>query len=321
VNPPLRQSAGALCAISQTDKNETHSKILKMIMDMDRKYKLFLEKLNLAKEEGLVDLLYRGESKKFAFNNFNLDASSNNIEQFKERLFFFGDKAKSFWNDKIMLHSSGDFEVNEISDSVFGHIFSLFNNLIKTAAKEKSKQYFEKNKTTTDFFANMDNCETFIQRTNSLLDKQKMLYRNFCLSIIHQLGESPYKENSHLVSSSQKRSEAKKFSKNGVIINFWDLKLKQHKMLVGSMPIFRGRPYEKQKEESIFAAILPHYIYSFEYEGKIYANPALSTSENLDEVISYGFEIEQKDFLERLKKETKYKKGVTTDGENFEALK
>ncbi len=37
--------------------------------------------------------------------------------------------------------------------------------------------------------------------------------------------------------------------------------------------MFIGVPYPREEEESVFGAIFPHYIYSFQCEGKLYINP------------------------------------------------
>lgn len=288
---------------------------------MEEKYKIFLDELNNAKKEGLVTMLYRGETKKFAFEKFNLDASINKIEQFAERLFFFGVKAKDFWNEKIVSDFEGcNFGINDTSEQAFIYIFRSFNKLTKTANKTATIRYFEKNKNTVDFFSNLSNLGSFSQKVRNLPENKKLHYRNYCLRIIHQLDETSYNKNSHFVSSTQSEEETKQFSKGEIKINFWDLKFTKKDVYFNDVPCFIGRPYEKQDEISIFAAIFPHYIYSFEYKGYIYPNPALRTCKDIKCAIYCGFEIQQENFLERLKNETKYKKGVMTNGEKIEEI-
>jgi len=53
------------------------------------------------------------------------------------------------------------------------------------------------------------------------------MIRNYYLRILHQLGESNFKNQSNFVSSSEKRKVARKFSKSEIIINFWDINIKK----------------------------------------------------------------------------------------------
>jgi hypothetical protein len=46
----------------------------------------------------------------------------------------------------------------------------------------------------------------------------------------------------------------------------------------------------------------------------------LKTCKDIKCAIYCGFEIQQDNFLERLKKETRFKKGVMTDGVKFEEI-
>jgi len=281
---------------------------------MKKKYAQFLDVLIEAQKDGIINLLHRGETKEFAFNKLNLDTSYNSLEQFAEKIFYFGDKAKYFWKDKVALLGL-EFEINDISDSVFENIFLLFNKMIQFTRKEATLIYLKKNMKTESYFKDIANIENFKKRVNYLTANNKLFYRNYYLRLLHQLGEGDYTKNSLLISSSEEKHVAKKFSKNNIIINFWDLRFNNRDIFVDNMPIFIGKPYKNQKEISIFATILPHYIYSVEYKGIIFPNPALKTTSNFESVVLSGFEIMQENFLEKLQKETKYNKGVSMNGE------
>jgi len=85
--------------------------------------------------------------------------------------------------------------------------------------------------------------------------------------------------------------------------------------------LFKGKPYKNQAEISIFAVILPHFIYSFKFKDKLYINPAISNTENLIESIFGDLNIEQKNFEEKRAKETYFKNGAkTVDQVNYEEI-
>jgi hypothetical protein len=97
---------------------------LKNVMD---NYQSLLYNLTKAKENNWIILLHRGVSKKFAFEKVSLDIKYNTIEQFAEKLFFFGEKSKYFWNNKINpANSQLQFDINDTSDSFFKYIFKEF---------------------------------------------------------------------------------------------------------------------------------------------------------------------------------------------------
>jgi len=277
---------------------------------MNNKYKQFVELLNSAKKHKDIILLCRGDSKESAFKKLGLEIVYNTIEQFAEKLYFYGEKSKYFWNKKINSNSF-DFDINDTSDAIFIYIFLLFKNLIQSPQNEASKKYLKKNRKITLFFENNDNQEVFIKTIMTLSDEKRLLYRNYYFRILHQLGKTDYYKNSMLISSSTKKSVAKKFSKGGIIINFWDFNFNNDNFFAENLPYFVGKPYKEQKEISLFAAILPHYIYSFECDGYVYPNPSIETTKDLKSAILGGLEIQQDNFVKRLKSETFYAKGIS----------
>jgi len=82
---------------------------------MNKKYTEFLALLKNAKENGLIKLLFRGVNEEFAFKSVGLDIKYNTIEQFQERLFFFGEKSKYFWNEKLKTRKY-EFSLNDTLD-------------------------------------------------------------------------------------------------------------------------------------------------------------------------------------------------------------
>src|SRR5690554_6243959 len=90
-------------------------------------YNDFLESLNYYKNNNVIKVLKRGVSKEFAFKNFNLDIKHNSLQQFSERLFYFGEKSKYFWEQKM----ERQFSINDFGDNVFKFIFKKLNEIAK----------------------------------------------------------------------------------------------------------------------------------------------------------------------------------------------
>lgn len=279
-----------------------------------KKIKDFLKKLQEFKKEDKIKILYRGVEKDFAFKLLKLDSKYNSIEQFAEKLFYFGEKSKYFWEEKIQ----NNFSINDVSEKVFLYIFEKLKNIAEIdTTKEKTKKFVEKNQKQFDFFKKTDNEKIFITNLKKLDDNKKRMIRNYYFRIIHQLGETEYKDNSMLISSSSKRSVAENFAgKNKIIITFWDFDFNNFSPKNYNLPFFKGKPYKNQKEITIFGAIFPHYIYSFKYRGQEYYNPAIKRIRNMEETILSGLEINQENFENNLSN-VNYKKGINKSNDEY----
>ena len=113
-----------------------------------KKTKDFLKKLQEFKKEDKIKILYRGVEKDFAFKLLNLDSKYNSIEPFAEKLFYFGEKSKYFWEEKMQ----NNFSINDVSEKVFLYIFEKLKNIAEIdTTKEKTKKFVEKNQKQFDF--------------------------------------------------------------------------------------------------------------------------------------------------------------------------
>jgi hypothetical protein len=275
----------------------------------------FEDLLDKAEKNQLIQRLYRGVDKDTAFKEMGLNVEYNSISQYKDRIFYYGEKAAYFW--KRGISSEEDFSVNDISNNVFESIFRKFNFLINKKGKEaETVVYFKKNKHAIQLFENKSNKDMFISIIESLNDKDKFNIRNHYLSILHKLNETYYNQVSHFVSCTINKEKAVEFSNAGIVINLWSINIDKYKNNT-NLPIFIGDPYENEKEQSVFAAVFPHYIISFTYNGKKYYNPAIKKTENLKKVILSGLDIDQWDFLKRRDKDDFLRYSVETDGENY----
>lgn len=287
-------------------------------MSNEEKFKAFIDTLNKLKDEKKVLCLYRGMECSYAFDTFNLVWDINTMDQFAERLFFFGEKSKAFWNRDIKerrnLSINNHYDLNDLSEEFFIYVFDSFNSITSNKElKVKQEEYISRNKTTFEFFQKKENLISFLDKINSISTKEKREIKEHYLVILHQLGGSSYNDNSHYVSSSKNQNKAKWYSKDEIVIHFWDLDIKQSMTrlpLSSKLPCFIGKPFKNDKEISLFACIFPHYIHSFTYKKQQYFNPAILGATNFEYSILNGLKIDQSNFLTRLKNETSHQHGV-----------
>lgn len=285
--------------------------------ERQKHYDHFLLRLNFFKKKGLLKLLHRGVSKKFAFKRFNLDIKYNSLEQFAERIFFFGEKSKYFWEQKI----GREININDIGDHTFQYIFELLHQIANKDNVNSGTDNFRKRNTKVFmYFADSKNIPDFLSIIKNIEPNQRKKIRNYYFRIIHQLSETKYKKTSLYLSGSTDPNVTHDFSSNEIMINFWDFNFNNIFIQNTMIPVFLGKPYKNQKEISIFSAIFPHHIYSFKYRDQLYVNPALFKSNNFDEMILSGFDIEQANFKERLSTDTLYDKGVKNTWDKYSLI-
>ncbi|GGW67206.1 hypothetical protein GCM10008085_18970 [Winogradskyella epiphytica] len=186
------------------------------------KYEKFIERLNDFKSERLIKILHRGFSKEFGFDKFNLNPKYHSLNDFAKLLFYYGDKSKYFWEQM----NGRDFGLNEINNEIFIYIFEIFNEIVKNPTKTGTKRFIDKNKKLFEFFKNDSNKNLFIKEIEKISNKEKLELRNYYFRVIHQLGETKFKNQSLLVSSSESNSVAKNgFSKNEIVISLVLMKM------------------------------------------------------------------------------------------------
>ncbi len=295
---------------------------LRQYLLMDN-YQLLLNSLAKAKKENMIIPLYRGVSKEFAFEKVNLDIKHNTIEQFAKKLFFYGEKSKHFWNDKINSPKNKlEFDINDTSDEFFEYIFMEFNKLIKRHHNNRTSYYFKKNKKAVLFFEDLDNIKLYVDAISNKTKEHKVAIRNYYLTILHQLGESKYKKGSQFISASTEETVTNIFSNGEIVIQFWELNFNKENIIIPdkNIPTLKGKPYKNQKELSIFTVILPHFIYSFKYLNRIYKNPAINNIINFESVPITGLDIKQENFIEKLKYDTNYSIGISTNSGSYQEI-
>jgi len=281
-------------------------------------YNNFLKRLEYFKNEKLIKILRRGVSKKFAFKRVNLDSKFNSFDQFAKKLFYYGEKSKYFWEQRL----GRKFSINDIEKGIFKYIFEKFKEISeKKDCNQGTKNYILKNKKTFDYFSDLQNIEIFVNTIN-LLDKEtKKQLRNYYFRIIHQLGETDYKKSSLNISGTTNKEVARQFSNNEIIINFWDFDFNQFELQVRDVPLFKGKPYKNEDEISVIGVIFPHYIHSLKYENQFFYNPALFKGTDYDNMILGGFDIDQTGFESKFKSDTSYEMGLLDNGNEQQEIK
>lgn len=281
-------------------------------------YNNFLERLEYFKNEGLIKILKRGVTKKFAFKRVNLDSKYNSFDQFAEKLFFYGEKSKYFWEQKL----GREFSINDTGQGIFRYVFEKFKEIsVKEDSNQGTKNYRIRNNKTFEYFNDLKNLEMFVEAIDLLEIEEKKQFKNYYFRIIHQLGETDYKKSSLNISGTLNEEVAKHFSNNEIIINFWDFDFNKFQSKIKNVPLFEGKPYKNQDEISVFGVVFPHYIHSFKYGNQYYYNPALFKGSNFDNMILGGFEIDQTGFNSKLKTDTSYEIGLMDDGRKLTGIK
>ncbi len=280
-------------------------------MTVVNQYLQFIDRLDYFKKQKVIKILKRGTTKDFAFRQFLLDPDLNTLDEFGEKLFYFGEKSRYFWENKV----SNAFKIGETDAKVFQYIFQEFKRLANShEIKLGTKTFKENNKLAFDFFAEVSNCDVFKSAADSIKETDKRKYINYYLRVLHQLREFGYENHSINVSGTERESTAMRYARNEIIIDFWDFDFNRFESTNSLMPSFIGKPYKHEKEISVFGVIFPQFIHSFSYEGVVYCNPNMFKETNLDSMILSGFDIDQSDFKKRFKNETINKTALIKTG-------
>lgn len=283
----------------------------------------FLFKLIRFSSTRAVQIIYRGDTLENLHDKLGVHYDAENIEyqQLLSRLFMVGEKARSFFCETYFdFNRSSTIGLNDFSEKVFQYIFDSLNSAIKSK-NTYTVNFFDKNEDFKKFFGKKTNKKEFLSKIELIKESERLYARNYYLVLLHQLGSIRYKEKSHFTSSTTNYSVAQQFSKNNntqkeVIIHAWSAhselkrKLNRH-----HLPVYVGNPYSNQREVSIFAGILPHYIIGLEVttENTFFINPNLFVNSVSKSTIMDGFNIDQDNFDEILKL-TNYKTSFLTNG-------
>lgn len=267
--------------------------------------------------------LYRGDNLKNLQDKLgvNSDNRESDLIELFDRLFMIGEKSKKFYADEFWGYDSNSrFKIEDCSEDVFGHIFFQIDKALKNK-NNKLRKFLDKNTKFKNYFHDKENKNKFIASAILIPENLRKYFKSYYLTLLHQLGYVNYKNKSDLVSATSNYSIAQVFSKanqinDPIIIHFWipnSSKLakdfKKYKM-----PKYVGLPYTEQKETSLLAGILPHFIIGIEIpaDETLYLNPNIFTNEINDDLFLQGMIINQTNFISIWKK-TNYKGYYTSN--------
>ena len=268
--------------------------------------------------------MYRGDKLKNLFERLGIfyNEDEPDYKQLLDRLFMVGEKSRNFYADEFFKASSSrSIKIDDCNEKVFKYIFDNINDSIKSK-NSSTIAFFDKNEEFKQFFLNeKDNKETFLKAFSSANENEQIYFKNYYLTLLHQLDAINYKNSSHVVSTSLDSSVAQKFamaklSGKSVILHCWTPKnneinnFKKH-----GLPKYKNAPYKNEKEVSILAGILPHYIIGLQVieDEVFFINPNIFSNPVNDNLFIQGFNINQDGFDEIIKL-TKYKKSFESQG-------
>lgn len=278
----------------------------------------------------MIQPLYRGdnlENLHYKLGVFYSKTETGHQELLK-RLFMVGEKSKHFYSQEYFKSSKGStMGIDECNKIVFDYIFDNVNNSIKSK-NSYTINFFERNPLFKNYFLDKkNNKRMFSLSVLSANQNEQIFFKNYYLSLLHQLAGINYKNQSHFVSASTDFAVAQDFSGNkssskGIIIHAWKPTSKKIacRFEKYNLPKYISVPYRNQKEFSSLAGILPHYIIGLEIlnDHKLFINPNIFTNPVSDNLFIDGLNINQEDFGEVLK-ETNYRASFEiSDGKVYE---
>lgn len=286
----------------------------------------FLTIVNKLKSSRKVCFIYRGEENLREHYNVDLD----NIPLLSHHIFMLGEKGLLFLKEKL-----------KEQDNSFQFIWERFNikvcnlNFTCENTRQHVSEFLDNNPEIKAYFSNDDNKESFMA-CEKLSDKERKEVADYYLSLLHTIGRSGNGK-SYFLSSSKKKSIAKKFSKfkkEGIILYGWVPKKGINKTTIKyenidvhdgfikslGLPTYGVPVYQDQEEICLKCGWLPHFILGFQYEKDFYINPAALKSWQ-DSIPYEGLDVDQSKFKEMLNNSNYCHSYIFYDGEYYTILK
>jgi hypothetical protein len=298
---------------------------LQRLTSMQEKlYRGFEKVIKEKYENESILLLYRGTE--YSRIEERLTNSNLKKENIFDKAFYFGEKAH-FCSDNNKKKIFED--INDCSLITIGKMFDEIKDLL---SETRLKKGIEDNLSNgfQDYFSDAKNKENFISILSDSDSYYKLLLRDYYLYLLHT--GYTIKDDTPLVSTSIKRSKAKKFgNKNDQIIFYyfvsqpfecsiitpWKISEVVDLVTQKNLPTYKPQGlYSEQEEISVKGGLFPQFILGIELvkERKFIVNPHLFQYESLqfEDLIQYGIGFDQSDFAEMIKK-TKMSHSINMD--------
>lgn len=248
------------------------------------------------------------------------------------RLFYFGEKAKTYFNyntDNQGPKPNYLQHIRDTSDTTYIFIFDQINKIVtgfydfSRGNREAISKFKESEPKFSNFFSSTNNEERFIEIINEKvtdpIKKEKL--RDYYLYLLHRFGSRQQLATnlSFFVSTSEDEEEAKDFAlskekkKRSVVfvymvpeplykygVNRLVLNKVYEEYSNTGMPLYKSELYEESQEIAIKGALFPHYILGLQdlENDNFIVNPYVFEQPNsrLVKIPLMGLEIEQNDF-------------------------
>jgi len=248
--------------------------------------KVFRERLKFL-EASNCWRIYRGDSRSKMLERYQ----TGSLDEFNHKLFLLGNKGKFFLKEvQKKVKSSKAIKVSETNDTVFGKVFEMLWSVLSekkygNSVQQRIESFKLQENSMSDFFTNKDNKAVFVERLHGLSQKEKILIRNYYLTLLHQMDQSEYYPVSFFLSVTKDFVQAQKFTplenvvEDDIIFFGWIpkeitpmLSNTQYQYddslnILGELGLpYYGRTFfEELKEFSLVGGLLPHYLLGYLY--------------------------------------------------------
>lgn len=273
-----------------------------------------------------VTLTFRGDSDISLSKKLSSDRDLLSEDLMFDLYFFFGEKAKHFYEvkDDEIVNSKWMKEIEDYSENTLNFIFDKIKLELKSKSKD-IKEFKLVHPEFCDYFGG-DNKGRFI----STLSEIPKYGRDYYLYFLHTAGWIDISRISFLVSTSLSYDAATKFGTDGnkqyvtyyIIPEPFDdfavshLRAKKYEPFLKDkgLPLYSGKTiHPAEREVAVKAALFPHFILGVRNvtENRFIANPHLFSRANQARSIIQGLDIDQSGFAEKLNC-TNFKRGTET---------
>ncbi|MEA5617901.1 hypothetical protein VB711_08625 [Cronbergia sp. UHCC 0137] len=313
-------------------KESSETGVIELTNEEHEKLVSFWETLISLYEEDKFIILFRGQKKQILENVLS-SSFQDEAGKLLCKIFYFGDKAKHFFEYPNNSQDSYLRTIDDTSDDTFNFIFDQIHTILATnyGGDEGIKTEFKlSNIEFTNFFSKLDNKGNFINLINNVKnnkESERERIRDYYLFILHNFGRN-FKKKSLFVSTSEDKAEAYKYAihtknnkssipdkKSVIFLYIVPRPLYKHGINAEISKEFYqdyerqgfptySREIHKQEEVAIKGTLFPQYIlglYDLESENFI-VNPYIFKKKNLQDFnILKGLYVNQDKFQARIK--------------------